>query len=271
MPSNLSKSPLNPAVSIAALASEFRCAQPFPHIVIDEFLNTEVADAIAAEFPAYNESIWNEYNNAIEVKKSCNFWDRFPPATYRLFSYLNSDDFVSEMSQLMGETLYSDPGLHGGGWHSHGAGGKLNMHLDYSIHPKSGMERRLNLIIYIQPGWKTEWGGSLGFWAHDEEKKAPGALVRDIPCLFNRAVIFDTSRNSWHGLPEPVTCPVDKPRNSLAVYYMSAPREGTPERGRARYAPYREQANDPEVLELIRLRAQVQTSAAVYRQPKKEK
>jgi Rps23 Pro-64 3,4-dihydroxylase Tpa1-like proline 4-hydroxylase len=271
MPSSPAKNPLRPSISFSALVSDFRNAQPYPHVVIDEFLDTDVANAIASEFPAYNESIWNEYNNAIEVKKSCNFWDRFPPATYRLFSYLNGDEFVSEMSQLMGEPLYSDPGLHGGGWHTHGAGGKLNMHLDYSIHPKSGMERRLNLIIYIQPAWKAEWGGSLGLWAHDEEKKAPGALVTEIPCIFNRAVIFDTSRNSWHGLPEPVACPVDKPRNSLAVYYMSTARAGVPERGRARYAPYREQANDPEVLELIRLRGQVQTSGNVYRQPKKEK
>ena len=270
MPFSSSRSPLNPSVSISGLVSEFRSAQPFPHIVIDNFLDADVANAIAAEFPAHDQHVWYEYNNAIEIKKSCKYWDRFPPETYRLFSYLNSDEFVAGMTQLMGETLYADPGLHGGGWHTHGAGGKLNMHLDYSIHPKSGMQRRLNLIIYVQPGWQPEWGGGLGFWAHDEANKAPGALIREVPCLFNRAVIFDMSRNSWHGLPEPVRCSVDKPRNSLAVYYMSVPRTDAPERGRAWYAPYRDQANDPKVLELIRLRGQVQTSGNVYRQSKKE-
>lgn len=140
------------------------------------------------------------------------------------------------------------------------------MHLDYSIHPKIGLERRLNLIIYMQPGWRPDWGGALGFWKHDELKNAPGELATQIPCLFNRAVIFDTSQNSWHGLPDPVACPPNKPRNSLAIYYLCKPRHSTAERGRALFAPSKEQANDPEVLKLIKLRSQVQTSGLVYRQ-----
>jgi hypothetical protein len=259
-------SQLSSATSFDELIPQFRAAEPFHHVVIDNFLTSEVADAVAGEFPAFDGPVWNEYNNAIEVKKACNHWDRFPRATYQLFSYLNSLEFVSEMSKLVGEPLYSDPGLHGGGWHSHATGGKLNMHLDYSIHPKTGLERRLNLIIYLQPGWKAEWGGALGFWKHDEVKNAPGTLAKQISCLFNRAVIFDTSQNSWHGLPDPVACPPDKPRNSLAVYYLSEPRRSAAERGRALFAPHGTQANDPKVLELIKLRSQVQTSGSVYRQ-----
>lgn len=253
-------------VSFDELAAKFRSAKPFSHIVIDNFLVEEVANAVAAEFPAHGGPEWNEYNNAIEVKKVCNHWDRFPKATYKLFSYLNSKDFVVEISKLAGDPLYADPGLHGGGWHSHGAGGKLNMHLDYSIHPKTGLERRLNLILYLQPDWKPEWGGALGFWEHDESTNGPGKLATEIPCLFNRAVIFDTSQNSWHGLPDPVACPREKPRNSLAIYYLCAPRQAAVVRGRALFAPHGDQASDPRVLELIKLRSQVQTSGTVYRQ-----
>jgi len=259
-------SPLSSPSAFDTLVSQFRAAEPFPHVVIDNFLSAEVAEAVAGEFPAFDGPVWNEYNNAIEIKKACNHWDRFPRATYQLFRYLNSEEFVGEMSKLAGEQLYADPGLHGGGWHSHATGGKLNMHLDYSIHPKTGLERRLNLIIYMQPGWQLEWGGALGFWRHDEAKNAPGELVTQIPCLFNRAVIFDTSQNSWHGLPDPVACPPNKPRNSLAIYYLCEPRQFAAERGRALFAPSSEQANDPEVLELIKLRSQVQTSGSVYRQ-----
>ena len=89
-------------------------------------------------------------------------------------------------------------------------------------------------------------------------------MARQVECLFNRAVIFDTSRNSWHGLPDPVTCPIQTPRNSIAVYYMSKPRTSAAERGRALYAPYGDQANDPEVLDLIKKRSQVSTSSQVY-------
>jgi len=261
--------PLRPGISFAELASEFNAAQPFHHVVIDNFLTEEAALAIAAEFPAYNGPVWNEYNNAIEVKKAYNHWDKFPPATYKLFNFLNSAAFTNQIAELCGGALYSDPGLHGGGWHSHGPGGKLNMHLDYSIHPKTGLERRINLILYVQPDWKPEWGGALGFWEHDEANRKPGALAKQIDCLFNRAVIFDTSMNSWHGLPDPVACPPDKPRNSLAVYYLCEPRQAASDRGRALFAPTREQANDASVLELIEKRSKVQTSGDVYRQAEK--
>lgn len=192
-------------VSFAELAEEFTSAGPFNHVVIDNFLKSEVAAVVANEFPAFDGPVWNEYHNAIEVKKAYNHWDRFPKATYQLLNFFNSAEFVAEMGSLCGDDLYPDPGLHGGGWHSHGPGGKLNMHLDYSIHPKIGLERRLNLILYIQPAWKPEWGGALGLWEHDAARQAPGKLAKEIPCIFNRAVIFDTSQNSWHGLPDPVS------------------------------------------------------------------
>jgi len=253
-------------IAFRELSPEFLAATPFHHVAIDNFLTDEAAAALAAEFPAYDGPVWNEYNNAIEVKKAYNHWDKFPPTTYRLFSFLNSASFVSQMSALCGDQLYPDPGLHGGGWHSHGPGGKLNMHLDYSIHPKTGLERRLNLILYLQPEWKPEWGGALGFWETNANGPGPGALVTEIACEFNRAVIFDTSQNSWHGLPDPVSCPPGKPRNSIAVYYMCEPRPATANRGRALFAPHGEQAKDPRVLELIEQRSKVQTSAGVYRQ-----
>ena len=231
-----SSSPLRSSISFEELVPGFRSAEPFSHVVIDDFLRLDVAEAVAKEFPSFDGPLWNEYNNAIEVKKACNHWDRFPAVTYRLFTYLNSKSFIDEMSKLAGDPLFQDPGLHGGGWHSHATGGKLNMHLDYSIHPKTGLERRLNLIIYMQPGWKPEWGGALGLWNHDAEKRGPGELAVEIPCLFNRAVIFDTSQNSWHGLPNPVTCPPGKPRNSLAIYYLCEPRQSAAARGRALFA-----------------------------------
>ena len=264
-------SPLRPGLLFDDLAADFKSAKPFPHVVIDNFLTEEAAHAVAAEFPAYNGPVWNEYNNAIEVKKAYNHWDKFPPATYRLLNFLNSPEFTAELNKFVPETLYSDPGLHGGGWHSHGPGGKLNMHLDYSIHPKSGLERRLNLILYVQPAWRTEWGGALGFWEHDAENAKPGALAREIDCLFNRAVIFDTSQNSWHGLPDPVGCPVETPRNSIAVYYLNEARQAASDRGRALFAPTKAQAEDPGILELIKKRSQVNTSGEVYRQSSADK
>jgi Rps23 Pro-64 3,4-dihydroxylase Tpa1-like proline 4-hydroxylase len=80
--------------------------------------------------------------------------------------------------------------------HAHKAGGKLNTHLDYSVHPKLGLERRLNLLIYITQNWSHSWGGELGLWAVSKDGKGPGDLISTISPNFNKAVLFDTTQNS---------------------------------------------------------------------------
>jgi hypothetical protein len=255
---------ISPDVDFSALVDEFQSAEPFNHVVIDNFFEPAIAEGLAADFPGFDSDVWAEYNNPIEIKKLCNRWDKFPKLTYSVFDYLNSPAFVEKMSLLVGETLFPDPGLNGGGWHTHKAGGKLNTHLDYSIHPKLGLERRVNIIVYVQPEWKPEYGGELGLWEATDEGRRPGNLAVQIGCNFNRAVIFDTSQDSWHGLPEPVRSPDGINRNSIAAYYLCEPRPGVSDRGKALFAPYGDQENDASVLELIRLRSQVATSASVY-------
>ena len=107
---------------------------PFYHHIIDEFLDKEQAIKISQEFPEYNSNYWFSYNNPLENKKSCNNWYAFGTETYKTFAYLNSPEFISKLQEITGiEKLYPDIGLHGGGLHIHGRGGKLNVHLDYSI------------------------------------------------------------------------------------------------------------------------------------------
>ena len=225
---------------------------PFPHLVLDNFFDDELAHELAADFPDYDSPVWHTYENAIEVKKTLNNWHHFSPALYKFFTDINSRECYRIFERLTHCTLYPDHGLHGGGLHIHGAGGRLNTHLDYSIHPKLGLERRLNLIVYLNAQWQDSWGGALGFWRDDGGK--PGELVKSIAPLFNRAVIFDTT-NAWHGLPEPITCPPGQHRKSLAVYYLCQPREGAVQRNRALFAPTEAQAGDAAVMELIERRA----------------
>lgn len=225
---------------------------PFYYQVIDNFFNSEQAKAISQEFPDYNSDIWYCYNNPLENKKTCNNWYQFGPETYKTLSMLNSKEFIKQLQKITGiPKLYPDIGLHGGGLHIHGTGGKLNIHLDYSIHPKLKLQRKLNLIIYLEEDWNPEWGGNLEFWSHDKEKNKPNKRFAKIDNIFNRAVLFDTTQNSWHGFPDPLTCPEGKYRKSLAVYYLTNPPEGTDPRPRALYAPTREQENNPEILKLI--------------------
>ena len=245
------------------LSRQFHEAEPFNYVVIDNFFEDEVADAILAEFPEYDSSIWHVYSNAIENKKTCNDWNKFPSMTYAVFNRLNSKEFLSKLNYLTNETLYSDPGLHGGGWHMHSRGGKLNVHLDYDIHPKLNLQRKLNLIVYMTKDWDPAWGGGLEFWSHDENLDAPKECVVRVENKFNRAVIFDTTQNSWHGLPEPLNCPADKYRRSLATYYLRDPKDATT-RKRALFAPYKDQVGDQKVIDLIKTRSDESLYSKAY-------
>lgn len=231
---------------------------PFYHSIIDNFLDEQRAKTISQEFPDYHSDVWYCYNNPLENKKTCNNWYHFGPETYKLLSYLNSREFITQLQRITGiQRLYPDIGLHGGGLHIHGRGGKLNVHLDYSIHPKLKLQRKLNLILYLSENWDSQWGGGLELWSHNKETNKPDNKVVTIDNIFNRAILFDTTQNSWHGFPTPLTCPEGIYRKSIAVYYLTDPPEGVDPRPRALYAPTKEQENDLNILTLIEERVKL--------------
>tara|TARA_B100000767_G_C19765037_1_gene537119 strand:+ start:1747 stop:2529 length:783 start_codon:yes stop_codon:yes gene_type:complete len=238
---------------------------PFPHLVVDNFFVDEVAEQLEKDFPDFDDNSWFEYGNALEVKKTCNSWNFFPKLTYQAFMHLNSQGFTSTLSNYLFDDirLSSDGGLNGGGWHIHKSGGKLNQHLDYSLHPKLNLQRKVNIIVYLNSNWESSWGGNLGFWGNESSKK-PGLLIKEVEPLFNRAVIFDTTCNSWHGLPGLLNCPETEFRKSMAVYYLTQPPENVDTRGKALFAPTDDQQGDEEVLELIRIRSAVDTASSAY-------
>jgi len=243
------------------LHEEFVSAKPFSHAVMDNFFDEETALTLSHEFPDYQSNIWHVYDNPLEKKKTCNSWNLFSKNLYTTFCYLNSPEFISKLKKITGiKKLYPDVGLHGGGLHIHGCGDKLNVHLDYSIHPKLKLQRKLNLIIYLGENWNPEWGGQLELWSSDKKQ-----CITSIDTLFNRAVIFDTTQNSYHGLPNPLSCPQDYYRKSLAVYYLTDPPKNCPTHSKAIYIPTEEQKNDPKVQEIIRKRASMMTASEVYR------
>ncbi|NDG29190.1 2OG-Fe(II) oxygenase [bacterium] len=229
---------------------------PFDHWVIDDFIDLELANQLSNEFLDYNDINWFCYDNPLEQKKTINNWYLFPPSTYSFMSFLNSPKFVDNLCKLTGiENLIPDIGLHGAGWHIHGNQGKINLHYDYSIHPKLFLQRKLNVILYLSKEWDPKWGGNLEFWSHDEKQNKPKENVTTIEVKFNRAVIFDTTQNSWHGFPDPIKCPDKVYRKSIAMYYLCEPPIDVDQRKRALYAPTKDQKNNFDVLNLIKERS----------------
>lgn len=229
---------------------------PFPHIVVDNFVDDSLAKELSNDFLPYDDSSWFFYNNPLEHKKTLNNWSAFPKTTYSFFNYLISTEFVEKLKKQFNlANLYPDAGLHGAGWHIHGAGGKLNVHLDYSLHPKLQYQRKLNLILYLSENWDSSWGGNLEFWSHDFVGNQPLKLEKVVECKFNRAVIFDTTQNSWHGFADQLRCPKSIYRKSIAMYYLIDPPDDVEERHRALFAPSDDQKDSIEIKEFIKSRS----------------
>jgi hypothetical protein len=243
----------------------FRNNKPFDHCIIDNFFEEDFAKKLSNEFPQYESKDWFFYKNAIENKKALNDWNLFPENTYKAFFLMQSYELLDLLSNVLEKKLLVDPGLHGGGWHIHGTGGNLNPHLDYSIHPKLSLQRKLNIIIYLSRELQPEiHGGHLGLWEHDERLNQPGKLKVEVEPIFNRAVIFDTTQMSWHGMSRPLNVPNSIFRKSLAIYYLIIPDQSAAKNFRALFAPREEQKNDKSVIDLIKKRSTLEQSKEVY-------
>lgn len=192
-------------------------ANPFPHAVFDDFLPAETARRVLGEFPDVAANWPNRYDNARERKLTTREDSQFGPATRALLHELNALDFLKFLETLTAiPGLISDPHYEGGGLHQVERGGRLNIHADFNYHPLYRLDRRLNVLIYLNEGWRDEWRGHLELWdrsmSHCAEKVAP---------LYNRCVVFNTTCDAFHGHPEPLACPDDVTRKSLALYYYS--------------------------------------------------
>lgn len=241
---------------------------PFGHLVIDNFLPTEIINSLNHTLQNHVRDLrdtWKKYDNPLEKKALLNDYSKFPKEVYSYFLALNSRIITDKISSITNiDSLIPDVGLHGGGIHVHTRGGKLNVHQDYSLHPRTGLQRRLNIILYLNESWNAEWGGGLGLYTEKASEEAPDILVKTIDCIFNRAVIFDTAPGSWHGLPDPILCPEDTLRVSLAFYYTREPEFNAPTRGAVRFAPTFEQSTDPKIAALILKRSNPNQAADVY-------
>ena len=198
---------------------EYQFAIPFPNIVIDNFFNENFLNNVSKEFPdlsAVNES--QKYENKDEVKFANNDYLQFPSNIKKLIDFMNSKSFLNFLQNITSikEKLIADPELNGGGLHEIKSGGYLKIHTDFNKHPNNDLDRRINILIYLNKNWKSSYGGDLQLWDKDMIK-----CQKKILPIFNRMVIFSTNDYSNHGHPDPIVCPNYISRKSIALYYFS--------------------------------------------------
>ena len=200
---------------------------PFPHCVIDNFFDTHIANELHDNIKSLKlEDATDKFIN----KKSSHEYNKFgfsnleklPLSLKNVFVYLNSKEFIEKLEKLTGISglIYGDFRLKGAGVHIIKNNGFLGMHTDFnSYHHRTHgkLDRRINLIIYMNKDWKSEYKGDLLMYHPDNISE----VKRNQP-IFNRCVIFNTTNKSVHGHPEPLC--VDKEdiyRKSIAIYYYT--------------------------------------------------
>ena len=200
------------------LSSLFVNAQPFPNIILRNFLDGAYAEMIFNDFPMDIENDkWHKYYNPIEVKFARDDINNLSDPIRNIFYMLSSDAMIKKMCELTKiNNLECDEYLHGAGLHIHPRRGRLNLHLDYEKHPITGKKRRLNIILYMSKDWNDDWHGQTELWDRDVQTCLKTSRVE-----FNTAIVFVTDETSWHGVPEPINCPEDVYRKTIAYYYVS--------------------------------------------------
>lgn len=204
-----------------ALATQYQTADPFPHIVIDDFLPQEMLREVAANYP---DTASKSYFDRDQERLKFQFNPREIDygLTRNLLSELNNMallGFLEEMTGIKG--LIPDPHFLGGGLHLTKRGGHLGVHADFNLHGIMNVERRLNLLVYLNDDWHPEYGGALELW--DAEMTH---AVKSVQPVIGRAVVFSTDAKSFHGHPEPLACPPERDRRSIATYYYTAAPDG---------------------------------------------
>jgi Rps23 Pro-64 3,4-dihydroxylase Tpa1-like proline 4-hydroxylase len=203
-------------------AGEYKPNRPFPHIYFDDFLPAEAAEAALRDFPAPGQLTWTEFKNERERKLAFDRAESLPAADRDVLFFLNSRPMLRFLETLTGIAgLIPDPYYVGGGLHQIKPGGKLEIHADFNRHPKLKLDRRINLLIYLNKDWKEEYGGHLELWNREMTR----AEQKILP-VFNRCAIFSTTSVSYHGHPTPLACPPGATRKSITAYYYS---NGRPE------------------------------------------
>ena len=220
-PDGMSKM-LDPGIrtlDIHGLRQKYLAATPFPFFAIDNFLLPEFAAELVAAYPTYEQAraVGFEFAAVNErVKVQITDSARFPAPVRRLSEALASTEFLLALEQITGiGNLLADDRLEGGGMHLTGAGGRLDVHVDFNYVPDRQLHRRLNILVYLNPDWQNAWGGAIELWDKDVRN-----CVHSYMPVLNRCLVFETSEISYHGV-SPNACPPGQVRRSFAAYYYT--------------------------------------------------
>ena len=214
----------------AGLVASFQDARPVRYVVIDDFLDPEVAQRLLDEFPK-PEDMPKSRDYVFSDKRELSTLDRHTDTSHSLHDALVSPEFTDFLSELVGRPVFVDPEYVGGGFHAGAPGSYLDLHTDFNLHPvHHEWHRMLNILIYLNPDWDPAWGGQL------QLTDSPDHEGLTVDPLFNRAVIMESTDSSFHGY-EKLDFPEGTARRSIAAYAYETVADGSIDRRTTNWVP----------------------------------
>lgn len=199
----------------------YSTANHIQHIYGKSFFSAEDTQTILEDWPSIDDSRWNCLQRMVEFgvgkKLEIAKYEQMPQRIASILQKLQTKEFVESIESITGiPNLKSDLDLYGGGMVYTPSGGFLKVHADFNYYEKLKMYRRINLIVYMNELWPSEWKGNIEFWNEEMTLK-----VLDYPPYVNTFLLFRVNDKAFHGYPEPIQCPANEGRKSLNFYFYS--------------------------------------------------
>ncbi|MGL5806357.1 MAG: 2OG-Fe(II) oxygenase [Xenococcaceae cyanobacterium] len=196
---------------------DYSSPQPYSHLAIEDLFAPEILDRVVAEFPQADNRDWIGWDTIHELKATSRGIAGLSMFTQLFCLWLNSAEFINEIKKITGiDDLVPDPLFFGAGLHEMYRDGWLDVHADYTKHPTLPLIRRVNLLIYLNRDWNADWGGDLELWHHSDRANRVSYAPN-----FNRSLIFPTTSETLHGVPNRLSCPPECSRKLISIYYWS--------------------------------------------------
>jgi hypothetical protein len=204
--------------------SNYQTEVPVPHVYLNDFLPDMIARKMFAEARNTPEHLWTTFDRKGSHMQECNKLEHLPVAT-EFVNAMHSSLGIDWLNRITGtEGSIGDPFIVGGGYSKSWTNDSLQIHSDFNWNDQFKLHRAQSLIVYLTPDWDPEWGGALEFWDNQKENK-----VKEFPCLFNSAVIWNYSNRGFHGYPEPLKCPAGVHRTTFRLFYYYSDADYKPE------------------------------------------
>ena len=181
------------------------------HFTLDNLLPTEIAEEIYTNFPKPSQMHLLNIPGKLKLKYS---------HLKDVSSLLQDINFAIQDPQVVAlieeiteiKSQVPDPSPYAGGISTLLKEYRLNPHIDNSHDVDRKYYRTVNVLYYVSPNWRLENGGNFELW----DKEIKNRII--VPSLFNRLLVMETNRTSWHAV-NPVLC--DAPRCCVFNYFFS--------------------------------------------------